>query len=357
MTIGTMRRMTPMTDLHRPAPQCDELLNAAADKLRSADSWTIFTHRRADGDAMGSSSALFEVGRLAGKDVRWLGFDSELPPSYSFLVSAGEYRHVDSFDFAAERGLCVFLDCANEMRIIDDTSELPVSIAGADVLNIDHHADNTLFGTVNCVVPSSSSTSELLFRVIKVGGLPMSCGAAESLYTGIWTDSGGFSFSNTSPLTHRLAAELMEFGVDHVSIDEHINQTRSLECTALWARAFEHVRLFGPGNIFALSWLSFDDFKETGARGSDTEGMAGSLMYMKGVRLAVFMSEKKKGVVKLSFRSTSGIFPCSDAAHEFGGGGHPRASGARLQMPVDECIKVVTDCLERMYADWAASDR
>ena len=184
----------------------------------------------------------------------------------------------------------------------------------------------------------------------------MSRGIAQSLYVGIWTDSGGFTFSNTSPETHRLVAELIELGVEPDVVDDEINQTRTPAGVALWGRAFSHVRVFGPENVFALGWLGPEDFKAVGAEASDTEGLPGSLMKIHGVRLAVFLTELSPAQIKASFRSRGGIFPAAEVARSFGGGGHPRAAGATLTGDLAGYLETIPKLLEDRYAEWDSAD-
>lgn len=335
-------------------PFMDELLQASS-LLSDAPSWTLLTHQKIDGDATGSASALFEAGVLAGKSVSWIGPDPELPAAYRFLAHTGGYSPcTGAFSFDGTGELYVFLDCSNGTRSVKGVESMPV---GAMVLNIDHHEDNTMFGMVNCVDPESSSTSELVYRILKAGDWTLSPRVAESVYVGIWTDSGGFAFSSTSPRTHRLAAELMELGVDPGRIADLIGQTLTPEGLALWARALSHVRVFGPEGIFAISWLSQADFDETHAVPSDTEGLASSMMRIRGVRLSVFLSELDAGKIKASFRSREGIFAAAEVARALGGGGHPRAAGATLHGAIDTWVANIQRDLERRYAEWAVADR
>ncbi|MBQ9528471.1 MAG: bifunctional oligoribonuclease/PAP phosphatase NrnA [Fretibacterium sp.] len=328
-------------------------LLGASGLLRAAPDWTLFTHQKADGDAMGSASALFEVGVLAGRRVSWFS-PTPLPDGYRFLPHVEECQVCEeTFAFNDPETLYVFLDCANETRSVKG---FEAREPGTRFLNIDHHEDNTRFATLNCVDPGSSSTAELLFRVLKAGGWKLSKTVAESLYTGIWTDSGGFSFSNTSPRTHRLAADLMEMGVEPSCLDDRINQNRTPQGMALWGRAMSHIRVFGPENIFALAWLSQEDFAATGAEAGDTEGLPSSLMRLRGVRLIAFLTEQTSaGEVRVSFRSREGIFGAADVARALGGGGHPRAAGANHPGPLSVSLEEIPRMLEEHYAEWSAA--
>ena len=337
-------------------PFMTELVQAS-DLLKAEASWTLFTHQKPDGDAMGSATALLEAGALAGKQVSWVGPDPELPSSYAFLAHRDSYRAFEgAFPFDDPKELYVFLDCSNEARGIEGLDEGAVSVKGLKILNIDHHEDNSRFGSVNCVDPSSSSTAELVFRILKAGGWRLSQALAESVYTGIWTDTGGFAFSCTSARTHRVAAELLDLGVDPGRLDDLINQIYTPGGIALRARALSRVRVFGPENLFAISWLSLEDFAETHALPEDTEGLSGVPMQIRGVRLAVFLTERKGGKIKASFRSREGVFPAAEIARKLGGGGHPRAAGATLKGgTLEEHLKNIPELLEARYAEWTAA--
>ena len=319
----------------------------ASDVLKANDSWTVFSHRKADGDAVGSVSALITAGLNSGKNIKWLGYDSELPDTYNFLPHYDKYIHCESFSFDDSNELYIFLDCSNELR----------TVAGFDAnkninaLNIDHHADNSLFARVNCVDPLSSSTAELLFRILKAGNWDITTQIAECLYTGIFTDSGGFTFSNTRALTHRIAAQLIELGVDSSRISDLIYQNKTPEIMQLWTRALARLKVFGHDNIFAMVKVYADDFITTGAKINATGGLPNMLMTLRGVRLIATVTENPNNnhEIFISFRSRD-LSPvnASDIAHFIGGGGHQRAAGATLS---DSNIDEVSERIESYLLD------
>lgn len=307
----------------------DDMIRAS-DYLKKFNKWVLFTHKNADGDTLGSASALFEIGIAAGKNILWFGPDAEFPHAYKFLHNSEKYNaHIDKFYFDDKSALYIFLDCANETRSVNLGEDL--ILKDFNILNIDHHEDNTCFGSVNCVAPGASSTAELLLLILRIGGWDISLKAAESLYTGMWTDTGGFAFSSTLPRTHRVIADLMELGVDAGEMFDAVNQTKRVSGMALWGRALSRIKIFGDNKNFALSWVDLKDFKETGAVQANTEGLPSCLMALEGVRLAAFISEQVDGAVKISVRSRPGNFGAADIARELGGGGHTRAAGAIIK--------------------------
>jgi phosphoesterase RecJ-like protein len=334
------------------APARDLLLQVAR-MLETASSWRIFSHRKLDGDAIGAATALFEAGKLQGKHVVWMGPDP-VPPSYFFLAHTGDYVAQKEYRFDSEDDLYIFLDSANENRGV---AGLHARTPGASVLNIDHHEDNTRYGTLNCVDASASSTSELIWCVMTEAGWPITAGIAECIYTGISADTGGFVFSNTTERTHRAAADLVARGAVPVKIDTAMRQSRSLAGMHLWGVALSRITCWGENSQFAMTWLTLKDFEQTGAIVADTEMLVGQSLLIRGVRFAVLLMEEGKREVKVSFRSKEGTIAASAVAHALGGGGHPRASAAILALPLDQAIETIRRSVDDAYAKWASADR
>ena len=324
----------------------DRDLITASGTLSRFGSWAIFTHRHADGDAIGSAAGLCEAGVTLGKTAAWFSPDP-LPGDLSFVPHTDECRVQDGlFPFEDAGTLYVFLDCAGEERSVEG---LRVRSRETTVLNIDHHEDNTMYGDANCVDPCASSTAELLYRVLREGDFPINETAAKCLYLGICTDTGGFSFSNASPRAHRVAAELIEAGnIDPARVSDLITQTQTPGRMALWARAFERADVFGPGGSVIFSSLDVPDFAETGTTPSDTEGLVNMLMKVRGVELAaLFVGQPRDNIVRVSFRSRGGSFSAGEVARIFGGGGHDKAAGATMDGPVSLAMDMVEGVLEK----------
>ncbi len=324
----------------------------ASDTLKRYDTWHIFTHMRADGDAVGSASALFEAGINAGKKVTWYSPDSMLPQGFKYLPHFCEHERREEFTFTDDGTLYVFLDCANDVR----------SVKGYDVnaninsLNIDHHEDNSHYARVNCVDGKASSTCEMLFRVFTAGKWDITKTIAESLYTGLFTDTGGFSFSSVSPETHRAAAELITLGVDPGHMTDLITQNKTPGGLRVWGRALERVKIFGEGGIFAMSRLYVSDFTELNATRTENEGLPAFLMSLMGVKVAAMLTENNSGETRASFRSREGApFGAGEIARILGGGGHERASGANIKGTLEECAEKVEALLLQKYHECSRS--
>lgn len=323
-----------------------ENLRHASDTLRANDRWVIFTHRKSDGDALGSAAALFEAGINAGKIVSWFSPDEILPEGYKYLIHFDDFRTQEDFTFNDDGRLFVFLDCATETRSV---SGYPI---GSDInsLNIDHHEDNTMYCRVNCVDGLASSTCEMLYRVFMAGNWDITPRIAEALYTGMFTDTGGFSFSNTSQLSHNIAGELIRLGVDVARMTDRISQNKCPADFTVWSRALSRVKVFGEGNIFAVSIVYDDDFRETGADMTGMEGLPHMFMSLRGVLFAAIATEYPDGTVRLSIRSREGSpFGAGEFARLYGGGGHERAAGCTFSYPAHEVMRELESAILRKY--------
>ena len=340
----TVNSSNPLANWMKVKTMTNNGLINASDTLRANHEWHIFTHKKADGDAAGSANALYEAGINSGHVVKWFSPDKALPEGYSFLPFSREFISVESCSFDDDNVLYVFLDCANETRSVDGFPHY--SQRPTNSLNIDHHEDNSLYARVNCVDGKASSTCEMLYRVFTAGGWNITKSIAESLYTGIFTDTGSFSYSNTSPLTHNTAAELMSLGAEPGHMTDLITQNKTPAGVHLWGRAMSRVETFGDGNMFAWSFITQQDFAETGASNLETEGLPASLMVLMGVKFAAFFTEHPDNVVRVSFRSREGSpFGAGEIARIVGGGGHERAAGSNYTGTLSECMNYVKGLL------------
>lgn len=322
-------------------------LTAASETLKANDKWIIFTHAKSDGDAIGSASALFEAGINAGKIVSWVSPDEKLPETYKYLAHFDGFMTRKEFQFNNDGTLYVFLDCATEIRSVSGLEEGGQNI---NTLNIDHHEDNTNYARVNCVDGTASSTCEMLYRVFTAGNWNITLDMAEALYTGIFTDTGGFSFSNTSPRTHDTAGKLIGLGVEPASISDRIIQNKTPEDFHVLSRAFSRVKVFGADNIFATSIVYADDFREAGADMTGTEGLSQMFMSLRGVKFAAIATEYPDRTIRLSIRSRKGSpFGAGEFARKFGGGGHEKAAGCKLDFPVNEVMTRLEEEILRKY--------
>ena len=309
-------------------------LDAIVEDLQQADKLLVTTHENPDGDALGSLLAFDEMMRALGKDsVMFMSASNfPLPHEYQHLP-LGRVQNEPPADMG-ER-IAVFLDCGNIDR-------MPVAFLqreGQHILNIDHHHDNTHFGTVNLVVGDASCTAEILWELAHALGVEITRSMADALYIALVTDTGRFMYENTSARAHLMAAELIEAGVDVAAVYRRLYQDLPFPRLQLLSRALAGVRRFDDGRL-TVAHLTRGDFGETGALESDSEGVVDHLRSVEHTKVAVLIREllDREGR-KVSLRSTDGQIDVSVIARSLGGGGHRQAAGATTTTPLDDLIR------------------
>jgi phosphoesterase RecJ-like protein len=306
-------------------------------ELREADRFLLTTHENPDGDALGSLLSMHWILEQLGKDSLMYMSPDEFPLPWEYRNWTFDARLVGTPpDDVGERTI-VFLDCGNIER-------MPVDFLQADglhILNIDHHHDNTRFGTVNLVCPVASCTAEIVWRLAKELGAEITPRIADALYTGLVTDTGRFMYENTTPEAHRMAAELIEAGVEPHQVYRRLYEDLPLRRLHLLQRALASVERHDDGTI-TIAHLTKGDYEETGALETDSEGVVDHMRAVEGTAVAVLvrelLSEERVGMRKVSLRATDTRVDVSRVAREFGGGGHPQAAGFSTAMPYPELV-------------------
>lgn len=324
----------------------EDLLAEALKKMREYGSWLIAIHENPDGDTLGCGLALYSMGLRMGKRVRITG-KSALPDSYCFLPFSGDYEQVQELTGGDTRGtLVICVDTSTAERSVG-------GLGGADVINIDHHGDNKLYAGLNVIAPEASATAEIIMDIFQRSGLPLEKDEAVCLYTALVTDNGNFKFRSTTPNSHLCAAKLLETGIDPSELDDRINRNMTIGIMRLWGDAFCRVETFAGGKA-AMFWLDGSDFERAGADFSATDGLVNLLMRIKGVDVAILITEYE-GAAKLSVR-TRGPYSAREITAEWGGGGHIQAAGARINATVEEARKILKDRVAKYvtYRDTAA---
>jgi phosphoesterase RecJ-like protein len=311
-------------------------LDRVVEALRSGERFLLTTHEGPDGDGLGSLLALNQILGQMGKDsVMFLGAkEFPLPVEYRFLPME-EVFHEPPAD-VVDRVL-VFLDCGNIDR-------MPVEFLqrdGARVVNIDHHHDNTLFGGVNLVDTEASCTAEIVYELAKRLDAQITPEIASALYVGLVTDTGRFSYENTGPAAHRMAAELIEAGVDVDDTHRRLYERVPIEKARLVARALEKIERF-DGNRVAVTYISLADYEETGGSEVLTEGIIDHVRALEETKVAAVIRDKTDGgrsARKVSLRSSDGEVDVSAIARLHGGGGHRRAAGFGTDLSYPELVE------------------
>jgi phosphoesterase RecJ-like protein len=300
----------------------EEVLRA----IREGDRFCLTTHERPDGDAVGSLAAMQQVLAALGKDaVAFLPADEfPLPYEYRFIKLEGLATELPAD--LGQRTL-VFLDCGN----IDRTPAeiLRSTDGGAQLLNIDHHHDNTRFGTINLVDPASSCTAEMVWDLMHGLGVKTTQAIGEALYVGLVTDTGRFMYENTGPRAHEMAAELIAAGIDAHGIYRRLYEGIPQGKLELLARGLTNVERF-DGGLLTLTHLTREDYRSTGADESYSEGVVDHLRSVEGTAVAGLVRDQLSDSTpkrKVSLRATDDRIDVSRIARAGGGGGHRRAAG------------------------------
>jgi len=287
---------------------------------------SIISHIRTDGDAVGSLLGLGLSLLATGKEVQMIVADG-VPANF---------RHLHGSDLIVQKithqdSLSIVVDCSDLARTGNSLNGKPPDI------NIDHHITNLNFATINFVDPQATATSELIAKNLERWGLPISVDIAECLLFGIISDTLGFRTSNMTPECLRQAARLMDYGANLAELYK----------TALLVRSFEAVRFWGQGltrlqyeDRIVWTTLTQDDRKEVSYPGNDDADLVNILTTIESCDIAIIFVEQKNGNIKVSWRSQPGI-DVSQLAFDFGGGGHPAASGAEIKGSLEEVQKQV----------------
>jgi len=317
-------------------------VEAVADAIRSHDRFLLVTHENPDGDALGSILAMKLALDALGKDsVMYLYGDAPLPAEYSFMP-LDELRRELPEDWR-ERVL-IALDCANESRLGPD----PEPLVGASfVLDIDHHHDNSRFGTLNLIVPNASSTGEVLRDLFAELGVELTPDLAEALYIALVTDTGRFQYSNTTAKSLRLAAELVEAGADIHRIFQGVYETVQFAKLKLLARALERAQIYDGGRL-VVSYLLRGDFADIGAAEAYSEGIIDYLRAVEGADMAALIREPPRSdgpTHRVSLRASNDELDVSAIARKSGGGGHRQAAG----FSSDDSVEEITEFIQREF--------
>jgi len=315
----------------------EEVLRA----LRAHDRFCLTTHERPDGDAVGSLAAMQQILSALGKDaIAFLPAD-EFPLPYEYRFVKLEGLATEPPEDLGERVL-VFLDCGN----IDRTpvEQLRRGDGTALIINIDHHHDNTRFGTINHVDPHASCTAEMVWDLMHGLGVELTEPIGEALYVGLVTDTGRFMYENTGPRAHEMAAELLAAGIDAHGIYRQLYEGIPQGKLELLARGLSNVERF-DGGLLTVTHLTRDDYRSTGADESYSEGVVDHLRSVAGTAVAGLVRDQLAGepARKVSLRATDDRIDVSRIARAAGGGGHRRAAGFSTDLEFDELVQFLRE--------------
>jgi phosphoesterase RecJ-like protein len=312
------------------------MLRVAA-AMRAARSVAIGAHVDPDGDAIGSTLGLMFVLRQTGiAAVPVLPTSAPLPRTYSFLPGADSYRRVEDLDVP---DVFVSLDCPALRRLADTE---PLARAAGTLIMIDHHPDAVAEGDVAIFEPSAAATGCLVWQLAGALGVEPGPEAATCLYTALLTDTGRFSYSNTTAATLRTAADMVDAGAHPNEVYSAVYENRSAGAQALLARTLSRTELANNGRV-AYSWVTDADFAETGALPAEAENLIDHVRALGGVEVVVLV-KTNGGVARVNLRS-KGAADVSAVARQLGGGGHRAAAGVTIDGNLESTLAVLLPLL------------
>ena len=310
----------------------------------------LTTHINPDGDGLGSEVAAALWLAALGKTTRIVN-DSILPPAFAFLARHAAFEAFEPE--AAERRLTecdavMVLDTSNRQRIgrlapLLDRHAIPVAV-------VDHHVTHARgFGAVNVIEPQASATGAILFDLIREGGGTITPAIAEALYVALMTDTGSFRYSNTDPHAHRMAAELLAYGLDPQRLHSQVHAHASAGRLRFFGEVLSTLELIADGRLVVLD-ASPEQFQRHGLIGADTDGLVDLPRSIAGVEAVALFSEVEPGKVKVSLRST-GRVAIDQVCSRLGGGGHIHAAGVLLRGTRQDARARIVPEIERLIAD------
>ncbi len=319
----------------------EEDLQAAVRAVEKSTVVCLSSHVNPDGDALGSLLGLTLALSAQGKAVyAALPRPEQFPPQYHFLPGREMLRDPEEIPEGAD--LFIALDCSNAERL---EGLRPKAEGARFLVNVDHHEDNNLFGHLDLVDPGASSTSELVYRLLRAGGWESTPEVATCLYTGLVTDTGRFQHRNTSPEALAVASELAAAGADLALISREVYESQSLSYTRLVGRALERAEVLEDlGLVF--SYITQRDLRETGASLQETEDLIDHLRTVRGTRVAAILKELEDGKVRVSLRSRDGA-EVGPVARALGGGGHANAAGYTSDLDIEGSLARLLEVLRR----------
>lgn len=317
-------------------------LRETAELLQSFDKILLLCHAHPDGDTLGSATALAHALSAKGKKIR-VECSDPIPKDFGFM-----FEGLADDDFEPE--LITAIDVA-DIKLLGKESE--GKYQGKIGLCIDHHGSNMMYADKVCLEPDSASTAEMMFLLLRELEAEITPQIASCLFTGVTTDTGCMRFSNTTPRTFEIAAELARLGADTYNIIQVFFETKTRTYAALERLALEGMRFYFSDRC-AVICVTQDMYKKSGSDESETDRLANLPRQVEGVLVGVSMRELKDGSFKASVR-THGDIDASAICKRLGGGGHMGAAGCTLygtkQQAINSLLKEIQTEIDAFTID------
>lgn len=313
-----------------------DLYSEVIKKINRADSVAVYCHTNPDGDTLGSGLALYSALKAKGKAVD-IFCDTKVPRKYMCLEGAENI----SFPEKRTHDLSIAVDCSDLDRL---GACIKSYLSSREQVAIDHHKSHQRFADISIVDENAAACAQLVFKLLKAMKA-LNNTTAQLLFSGIVTDSGCFSFSNTDKETHMIACELLDYKFDAAQTIYNVFRSISADRFMLKNRVLSKAKFYNDSRI-AIIVFRKSDFEATNTSSSDTEGIISELIDIDTVEVAYAISEVGEMNYKLSIR-TKDTVDAADCARVFGGGGHKNAAGCRvngyLEDILEKLIKIASD--------------
>lgn len=319
----------------------EQSLQQTREFLLEHDDYLVVSHVQPDGDAVSSTLAVGWLLSCLGKKYSMLN-EGPIPKRMEYLWHADEIINLGASEQTRKYSNVICVDCADFQRVgltqryfADD----------ALIVNIDHHPTNNGYGLVNLIKPDAAATAEILFDLLKVFGIEWDIHIATAIYTGLLTDTGGFRYANTSPKVMAAVSELLALGVKGPELAETLLEEMTLAQVKVLNRALNTLQLSPEGDI-AWVHVTPQDMLDCNAANEDLEGIVNYPRNIRGVEVGILFKVIHEQAVKVSLRS-AGKVDVAALAQTFGGGGHTRAAGARIEATLEQVIPLVLEEVKR----------
>jgi len=307
----------------------------AARFLTERDHFAIVTHRRPDGDTLGSAAVLCRGLRTLGKTAHVLE-NPEITAKYIHLHTGLTKPQVEEGDTV------ISVDVAAPGMLPEVFQALKESIQ----LRIDHHGTATSFTPYELVDPESAACGEIIWDVLTEMGVVLDVPMANALYTAVSTDTGCFRYANTNAHSYRVAAACAEAGAELFQLNQVLFETNSLGRLRLQGWLVENALFLAEGNVVICA-LPRSVEQELGLTEDDVENISGFPRSIEGVKIAATLRQEENGLIKLSVRAVPG-YDAAAVCAKFGGGGHKGAAGASFAMSMEDAVKAVAAAMPEM---------
>ncbi len=317
------------------------VIKEVANKIREGHSFLVASHVNPEGDAIGSALAMAQGLKDLGKEVT-VFFEDRIPEIYRFLPFSGEVIH--GFDGENSYDVSVIVDCGELDRVGDKFKSFQHK---GVVLNVDHHYANSRFGDVNLIDGEASSTGEIVYEVLSLLSVEITADIAKNIYVSIMTDTGSFRYSSSTARAFFIASEMVKAGVKPWEVAQSVYESYPEKKLKLLGEVLQTLEISNNGRIASM-YVTQEMIQRLGATKDLIDGYVNYPRSISGVDVAFLLSEvssntlKGTGKYKVSFRS-KGLINVAEIAAELGGGGHPNASGCKVEGALDEAKNIIKD--------------